>query len=146
MRYDQGIRGGLAEAILEGGRLLTGRKGVIKFQMVGSCLYHPSPKDIDFIVLVDKPDFSVARWMFGDEFELCGGEYDDQDSKWGAIRKGLVNLIVTVDEAWYERMLLASRVCEALELMDKGDRIVVHRVVRDGYSPEEANARRDGSR
>jgi hypothetical protein len=144
----------LAQAILDGGRLLTGHAGVRRFDMVGSCLYHPTPNDVDFLVLADGDRFiSVGdtggegnvRWMFGSDWNLCG-EYDDQYDKWGAIRRGLINLIVTVDQGWYGRMLMASRVCEALKLMDKADRIVVHRVVRDRYSPDEANARRDGSR
>jgi hypothetical protein len=87
-----------------------------------------------------------ARYLFGDGWITCGGEYDDQDDKWGAIRKDNVNLIVTVDPAWYERAKLANEVCYALRLQDKGDRVVVYRVVRDGYDQQQANARRYGSR
>jgi hypothetical protein len=128
-------------------QMLKDEPRVIKYAPVGSALYLDEAKDLDFLVLVDTGGASwlPARWWF-DGFTLCGGEYDDQTEKWGATRKGLVNLIITVDPEWYSRMLTASAVCEALKLTDKGDRIVVHRVVRDGYDPEAANARRDGTR
>jgi hypothetical protein len=87
-----------------------------------------------------------GRWMFGSDWCLCGVEYSDQDDTWGAIRKGSINLIMTNDEGWYKRSVTASRVCEALKLTNKDDRIVVYRVVRDGYDAESANARRDGSK
>lgn len=151
------LRDELVGAVVSTTRTLQGHSRVRKFAMVGSAVYHPAPNDVDFLVLVtgdsftcfgeDTPnDLSMAapRWAFGDDWELCSGEYDDQDDKWGAIRKGVVNLVITVDEGWYERMLLSSKVCEVLELMDKGDRIAVHRVIRDGYEPDVANAKRDG--
>jgi hypothetical protein len=87
-----------------------------------------------------------GRWMFGSDWCLCGVEYSDQDDTWGAIRKGSINLIMTNDEGWYKRSVTASRVCEALKLTNKDDRIVVYRVIRDGYDAESANARRDGSK
>lgn len=155
--------------IIEGTKLLTGHPLVLDFELIGSACYHPEPKDIDFLVLVkdapppsDQPlndiledtvldEFAPgqgflcgARWAFGPEWELCSGEYDDQDDKWGAIRKDNLNLIVTVDEGWFERAKLANEVCCALKLMDKGDRVVVYQVVRDGYTADEANARRGG--
>lgn len=147
---------------------------VVQFEVIGSVLIDPeAAKDLDFLVLVDdKPtgrssfyaeaqaDFEpgidptfhqtgflgCARWLFGEGWETCSGEYDDQDDKWGALRKGNVNLIVTTDKGWYDRALMASTVCEALKLTDKGDRIVAYRVIRDGYSAADANARRSGAR
>jgi hypothetical protein len=119
---------------------------VKSFCLVGSSLYVEAPNDVDFLVLTSHTGFSEAHSEDFDNWQLCGGQYDDQTDKWGAVRKGAVNLIITTDSAWFSRCKLASDVCHALKLQDKGDRIVVHRVVRDGYSPEEANARRDGSR
>jgi hypothetical protein len=134
--------------------MLSAIPAVQKFQMVGSACYHPEPKDVDFLVLVegapgffgDIEDCDGAKFLFGSGWETCSGEYDDMDDKWGALRKGYVNLIVTIDPAWYERAKLANEVCCALKLMDKGDRIVAYRVIRDGYSAEVANQRRDGSK
>lgn len=142
--------------------MLSKHRSVKSFCVAGSSLIDPeSAKDLDFLVLCHGASFTgtcpdwddVAddiepppRWAFGHEWHLCGGEYDDQDDKWGAIRKGVVNLIVTVDEGWYTRAKMANEVCVALKLKDKGDRIVTYRVIRDGYDAESANARRDGTR
>lgn len=162
--------------VLETTRMLQTHELVLDFALVGSALYHPDPKDLDFLVLVKGDGFftgpphlnkmpigesldallngevaehqrpAAPRWAFGPEWQLCGGEYDDQDDKWGALRNGPVNLIVTVDPEWYANAKLANEVCCALKLMDKGDRIVVYRVIRDGDTADAANARRDGTR
>lgn len=125
--------------------MLKANPKVVDFCVAGSALYHPEPKDLDFLVLCEGDNFTTdARWAFGSEFALCGVEYDDQGTQWGALRAGEVNLIVTVDPEWYKRAKLANEVCAALKLLDKGDRIVTYRVIRDGYNAEEANARRDG--
>lgn len=135
--------------------MLTQHEEVIDFCVVGSAIYHPEPKDLDFLVLTKHASFiggttgdgnGAARWAFGEEWLTIGGRYDDQTDKWGSIRKDDVNLIVTVDPEWFKRAKLANEVCAALKLMDKGDRIVTYRVIRDGYSAEQANLRRDGSR
>jgi hypothetical protein len=140
--------------------MLSQHKRVLDYAIVGSARYLDEAKDLDFLVLAEghafmaltnangdwDDDHQSVRWMFGSDWTLCGGEYDDQTDKWGAIRNGNVNLIVTVERDWYDRMKVASEVCTALKLADKGDRIVVHRVIRDGYSAEEANSKRDGSR
>lgn len=165
------ITGSYVKEVLETTRMLHTHELVLDFALIGSALYHPEPKDLDFLVLVrgdsfftgpphpnkraideQAPDLEFAllddatskapRWAFGADWQLCGGEYDDQDDKWGAIRNGPVNLIVTVDPAWYARAQMANEVCHALRLMDKEDRIAVYHVIRDGYSADEANARR----
>jgi hypothetical protein len=132
---------------IETTQMLTAHAGVVSFCIVGSAIYHPEPADVDFLVHVCGETFiSDARWAFGSDWTVLGGRYDNQNDKWGSIRKANVNLIVTTDGAWYERAKLANEVCVALKLMDKGDRIVAYRVIRDGYNAEQANARRDGRR
>lgn len=145
-------------------RMLAYHPRVKNFQLVGSSLIdEDTAKDLDVLVLTDHAAFMSgsedagdgvtmscddhsARWAFGTEWSVIGGRYDDQTDKWGSLRSGDVNLIVTVDPEWYSRAVIANEVCCALKLLDKGDRIVVYRVIRDGYNAEQANARRDGSR
>lgn len=128
-------------------QMLANHEAVEDFCVAGSAIYHPEPKDLDFLVLATGSSFMTdARWAFGSDWTVVGSRYDDQTDKWGSIRKGDVNLIVTVDPEWFQRAKIANEVCAALKLMDKGDRIVVYRVVRDLYTAEQANARRDGSR
>jgi hypothetical protein len=125
---------------------LTKLKFVLKFDLIGSVLIDPdNAKDLDFLVLADGPGFCEVRHLFGNDWSLCAGKYDDQTDKWGTLRNGDVNLIVTTDDGWYQRAQLANTVCVALKLKDKGDRIVTYRVIRDGYSAAGANLRRDGS-
>lgn len=123
-------------------------KHIKEFDLVGSAVYHPEPKDIDFLVLIEDEDvLSAARYLPGmQSWTTKTGEYDDEDGKWGSFRAGNINVILTVDKGWYDRAKLANEVCHALKLMDKGDRIVVYRVIRDGYTAEQANSRRDGSK
>jgi hypothetical protein len=127
---------------IETSAMLAAHAKVKKFQLVGSALYHPEPKDLDFLVLVDHKDFLMgARWAFGSEWDLCG-DYDLTGDLWGAIRKGNVNLILTVDAAWYDRAALANEVCHTLKLMDKADRMAVYRVIRDGRKADDPELRR----
>jgi hypothetical protein len=127
--------------------MLQEHERVLDFCLAGSAIYHPEPKDLDFLVLCVGENFPEhARWAFGSEFSLCSEDYDGQGIQWGALRNGPVNLIVTVDPEWYKRAKLANEVCAALKLLDKGDRIVTYRVIRDGHSAEQANARRYWSR
>lgn len=137
----------LFETVRDTSMMLADHTDVVDFQLVGSaCFDEENAQDVDFLVLVGGSRFEeVGRWCFGSQWELCAGEYDvEEPGIWGALRKGNANLIVTIDRAWYERAALANEVCVALKLKDKGDRIVVYRVVRDGYDAEDANKRRNG--
>lgn len=137
--------------------MLRDHPQVLKFQVIGSTLIEGvEAKDLDFLVLADARAFlptgdcaepsHVARWLFGPDWDCPAGEYDEQeDSVWGSLRRGDVNLIVTVKPEWYEGAALANEVCVALGLKEKADRIVTYRVVRDGQSAEVANSKRDGS-
>jgi hypothetical protein len=135
---------------------LTANKKVLKFDVVGSATFCEEANDLDIIVLADAPGFlcapdevdggdyvsRCARWMFGCGWDVPATRYDGENDQWGTLRKGNVNLIVTISPKFYDGMKLASEVCTALKLKDKGDRVVVHRIVRDGFSAEAANAAR----
>ncbi len=118
---------------------------VEKYSIVGSSLYLPNPNDVDFCVLLraGRDPCLYASQLAADGWGHCG-EYDEQDGRWCAIRRGYLNLMLTNDPKWFDGYVLAMEVCEALNLQDKADRIVVCRVVRDGYNATEAKARRDG--
>lgn len=133
--------------------MLRKHPDVLEHQLIGSILTDmDNAKDVDFLVLMrpkgedEEPLMVSERWAFGPEFELCVGEYDIEDDKWCAIRRGALNLIITRDPEWFEGAATANEVCVALDLKSKEDRVMVYRVVRDGYSASEAKARKDGSR
>lgn len=131
-------------------QFLSSLSGYVKSAPVGSCRVPGyDAADLDIGVLVETKG-SAFGWI---NSTLSGhgavlpvlGEYDVSEC-WATCRIGIVNYLVTTDAGWYDRMLVANEVIEALGLTDKGDRIVVNRIVRDGYKATEANARRDGSR
>lgn len=145
------------ENVLQGTEYLSKCAAVKEFCLVGSAIYHPEPKDVDFLVYIEQtpdPDLGydalAARFLLdGPYWYTLANEYDDQTGQWCALRSSTfkdINLILTVDKGWYDRAKLANEVCHALKLMDKGDRVVVYRVVRDGDNAEMANTKRDGSR
>lgn len=118
---------------------------VLMFDIVGSGLYMPDPKDIDFVVLIDGGN--ALTWLPSTEgnqgspdraWECCGELYDDQSQLWRAIRKGDVNLLVTTDRKWFDGCAQAAAVCAALNLQSKADRVRVHRVIREDYNWEAA--------
>lgn len=125
----------ILDLVVQGTQLLFGN-GHTTFELVGSATIPgiDSPQDVDFLVLAEDSDNNVhstlAEWRSAG-FDDCG-DYDAQDLKWGALRKGRLNFIFTCDRGWYERMILAGKLCTKLNLVNKADRIRMHRWVRDG--------------
>jgi hypothetical protein len=121
----------------------------LQFSIVGSAVYMPDPKDVDIAVLLSEgsrlSDFctmisaSKGSLLQGRGWDYCGEQYEfQQQDKWQAMRKGNINLLITVDKEWYVDACTASDVCAALNLQSKGDRVRVHRVVRERMSWESA--------
>lgn len=93
--------------------------------------------DIDYLVLVQ--DLWHALGALADEgWTLCEGKdgaYEEDDTyslDWYAVRKGSFNLILTADPGWYQRAVQATTICKMHNILDKADRIIVFRWVRDG--------------
>lgn len=107
---------------------LFAHPAVLALALVGSAAIDPlMANDIDFLVLVEPG--TAPEGFHG--FAACG-EYA-LDGTWYALRNAENNnLLVTADPAWFERALRASAVCAALRLLDKGDRVKVWEIVRDG--------------
>lgn len=111
---------------------------MLEVERIGSSLYHPLAKDVDFVALVGN-----VEWWSIDAVERCGWSFCSANpwkykDGWQALRKGNLNLMVTADKAWFDATVLASRVCQAARLFEKEDRIRVMRVIREGLDPEDA--------
>jgi hypothetical protein len=96
--------------------------------------------DVDYLVLVRDLWQAVAALRdFG--WTLCEGKdgsYEEDDTyslDWYAVRKGNLNLILTGDPRWYQRAVQATTICKKHNVLDKDDRIIVFRWVRDGGGP-----------
>lgn len=135
----------VAAAVAEARALLVGNPAVREFCQIGSSVYLPEPKDVDYIVRVgganDGSDHVAA---FCGELNINGwefcGEYTETLNGWNSIRKGDVNLIVTSDPAQFNAYRGAMEVCRALHLTKKSDRRLVCRIIRDDMSAEDARA------
>lgn len=133
----------IGQIILDTTKMLNTWDGVVDIALVGSALYMPAEEvgDVDFAVLIgdghEAMQYLDDTLNEGDGWDWCG-EYDTALGEWGAIRRENVNLMITHSLAFFEGFKMAAQVCKVLRLQSKLDRMVVHRVVRDGMSADEA--------
>lgn len=130
----------VADAIIDGTKMLETLPGVRKFSLIGSAMYLPDPADVDFAVLLNKgtDPIDYATSLDDQGWGRCGN-YDANDSLWAAVRKDSLNFMLTADEGFYVRYLRAMDVCKALHLTDKMQRTAVCAIVRDGVKPEDTD-------
>lgn len=108
---------------------LADNEAVLQFQPIGSAIYHPDAKDVDFLVLIAPESIGDVLQLFSG-WEPCGS-YDGA-ADWYSMRRDDANLIITADANWFNLAVRANAVCVALKVMDKVDRKKVYRIVRDG--------------
>lgn len=94
------------------------------------CKPAPTDTDQDYVVhLNHKMEvFEFLEFMENQGFECDGGEvYDtmcelEQENGWASFRKDDVNYIVTYNEAFYNRFVIATDIAKAMNLLVKEDR------------------------
>lgn len=118
---------------------------VLSIEPCGSrvtCNPPPTNTDQDFLVLVKSDSQSVflaVRALSSGGWLWEGSEhYQDAMGNFMSWRRGEINLIITSSPAFAARHRAATEVCKRLNLMDKGDRILVFRAVL--YGSVEAGA------
>jgi len=105
---------------------------VIKCEYVGSrvtCKPPPNDTDEDVLVLTDNIK-ELIHDCDGVGFEINFGDY--KLVNFTSLRKGYINLIVTDEEEFYEKFLLATHVCKSLNVLDKEDRITIFQAILYG--------------
>lgn len=107
--------------------------------LLGSALYLPNPTDIDIGALLH-PGYSLAQYgvMLAERGWQLQGNYHGAGPTWNSFTKGDVNLLVMTSRERMEKFVLAMRVCEGLQLKERGDRIIVCQIIRDGMDPDTA--------
>jgi len=107
---------------------------VVKMEYVGSRITcSPPPTDTDEDVLLLTDDLET---LIGDCIEV--GFTRDGDTKasypvgFVSLRNGSMNFIVTDDEEFYKKFMLATHVCKFLNVMTKVDRICVFQAILYG--------------
>jgi len=111
---------------------------VVKMEYVGSRITcNPAPTDTDEDVLLLTDDLET---LIGDCIEV--GFTRDGDTRasypvdFVSLRNGSMNFIVTDDEEFYKKFMLATHVCKSLNLMEKNNRITVFQAILYGKEYE----------
>lgn len=111
-----------------------------RFEPVGSrvtCDPAPLDTDEDWLALM-LTDRSASLAEMG--FECAGPEEfytESGEGEFRSWRRGVTNLIVTPDETFYQRFLLASGLAKRFNLLRKADRIALFQAVLYGAKAQE---------
>jgi hypothetical protein len=107
---------------------------VLKMEYVGSrvtCSPAPTDTDEDVLLLTDD-----KKTLIGDCIEV-GFKWDSDVTKsypdsFVSLRNGTMNLIITDDEEFFKKFMLATHVCKSLNVMEKSHRITVFQAILYG--------------
>ena len=107
---------------------------VVKMEYVGSRVTcNPPPKDTDEDVLLLTDDLNT---LIGDCIEVGftrdGDVTSSYPTEFVSLRNGTMNFIVTDDEEFFDKFMLATSVCKSLNLLEKQNRITVFQVILYG--------------
>ena len=106
-------------------------ENVLKLEYVGSrvtCVPAPTDTDEDVLVLTDditKFVNSCTKAGFKETGSYAGPAFY-------SLRQGEVNLIITDEEEFYDKFMLATHVCKSLNVLDKQHRIIVFQAILYG--------------
>ena len=115
-------------------KLLPSHSGHIAARLVGSEYIFGEGNDTDILWLTENA-VSGRQYLIESGYDCESDtrpEYDD--AKFYSLRQGRVNILVCADKEYYEKFLLAAEVCKGLQLKDRDDRVLVHKIVRDGHT------------
>lgn len=104
---------------------------VADFHASGStfiCSPPPEGSDEDWIVLAFDRSELINTLIEEHGFDV-GGEEFDTDNSFVSLRLGLINLVVTESEEFYDRFVAATSVAKRLNLLKKDDRIALFQAV-----------------
>ena len=112
----------------------------VTIEPVGSLVtcYPPTiAKDIDWLCLCETKDVETKFWvkLFENGFDL-DSEHVYKDGQFTSLRHGADNYITTTDPSFFTRFLMARDLCKGLNLLEKDQRIMVHKALIKGEFPE----------
>ena len=118
--------------------------GVITQSRTGSSYTCDPPvndTDVDYLVLVQYLWDAIlvlkdTGWILCEGKEGAYEDDNDYSITWYAVRRQNLNLILTADPGWYQRAVQATTICKRHNILDKDDRIIVFRWIRDGGDAE----------
>lgn len=83
-----------------------------------------SPQDVDYLTYVPQARWEAFKEQLDKEQWELDGHYEG--TKFVSYRKNEFNLILTTDYEWFKKFHKAAKLCAALCLTNKQDRITVH--------------------
>lgn len=107
---------------------------VVKMEYVGSritCNPPPTDTDEDVLLLTDDLTMLIADCIEVG-FTRDGTHTASYPTGFVSLRNGTMNFIVTDDEEFYKKFMLATHVCKFLNLKSKADRICVFQAILYG--------------
>ena len=107
---------------------------VVKMEYVGSrvtCSPPPTDTDEDVLLLTDDLSMLIADCIEVG-FTRDGSHKASYPTSFVSLRNGTMNFIVTDDEEFYKKFMLATHVCKFLNVMTKVDRICVFQAILYG--------------
>lgn len=99
------------------------------------CNPAPTDTDQDFVVLLKPADeLEVVEDFQNAEYDQDGDEtydilYELGSGGWASFRKGDLNYIVTFDEGFYNRFVMATDIAKDLNLLNKPDRVTLFKYI-----------------
>lgn len=107
---------------------------VVKMEYVGSRVTcTPAPTDTDEDVLLLTDDLNT---LIGDcieiGFDRDGDHKSSYPTEFVSLRSGTINFIVTDNEEFFKKFMLATHVCKSLNVLNKSDRITVFQAILYG--------------
>ena len=92
--------------------------------------------DEDYVVLTKDFD-RLSRYLIANDWDYDGANYREEGAPFGSFRKDHYNLIVTDDEEFYDKYVVATQLAKKLNLLSKVDRVQLFAAVVDGEFLEE---------
>ena len=92
--------------------------------------------DEDYVVLTKDFD-RLSRYLIANDWDYDGANYREEGAPFGSFRKDHYNLIVTDDEEFYDKYVVATRLAAKFNLLSKVDRVQLFAAVVDGEFLEE---------
>jgi hypothetical protein len=112
--------------------------GMIRWSLTGSreiCDPVPKHRDVDYICITGKEieqaseDLQRFGWTYEGNAPYHGG---NNPSPFRSFRKGQINLIVTEEDEFYHKFVLATKVAKKLNLLYKEQRILLFQAILYG--------------
>ena len=107
---------------------------VVKMEYVGSrvtCVPAPTDTDEDVLLLTDDLNMLIADCIEVG-FTRDGDHTASYPTGFVSLRNGTMNFIVTDDEEFFKKFMLATHVCKSLNVQAKLDRICVFQAILYG--------------